>query len=46
MIGSSQQIQIMWSNQGGWCVRCMWLIWGRRVMCTGFWWRNLKEREY
>jgi len=22
----------------------MWHVWGRREVCTGFWWGNLRER--
>jgi hypothetical protein len=24
----------------------MWHVWGRREMYAGFWWGNLKERDY
>jgi len=24
----------------------MWHVWERREMSTGFWWKNLKERNY
>jgi hypothetical protein len=24
----------------------VWYIWGRREVCTGFWWGNLRERGH
>jgi hypothetical protein len=24
----------------------MWRVWGRREVCTGFWWGNLMERDH
>jgi len=24
----------------------MWSIWGRRELCTRFWWGNLRERDH
>jgi len=24
----------------------MWRVWGRREVCTGFWWGNLSERDH
>ena len=24
----------------------MWRVWGRREVCTGFWWGSLKEEDH
>ena len=24
----------------------MWRVWGRREVCTGFWWGNWRERDH
>ena len=32
----------MWLLDG----RGMWRVWGRREVCTGFWWGSLMERDH
>ena len=27
-------------------MRCVWDVWGRREVYTGFWWRNLRDRDH
>ena len=44
MISTLHQMLFWWSNQEEWDGRGLWLLWGRRDVHTGLWWRNLTER--
>jgi hypothetical protein len=33
-----------WLNREGWDGQDIWRVWGRKEVCTGCWWGNLRER--
>jgi len=46
IICTPHQILFGWSNREEWDRRRMWQVWGKGEVHTGFWWGNLRERDY